>query len=138
KIASLFSEGPIAKTRDVEEMLYERFIPKKDRLSCESLHSAISSGQPWPDIHFEDARLGVLATRLKCRTRPDELSVSESYGYFSWLKSRLEGGKLNIESFRSEIESRVREEGPRELFELLWEYAEQLDVMIEAGMRQYG
>ena len=138
KIASLFSEGPIAKTRDVEEMLYERFIPKKDRLSCESLHSAISSGQPWPDIHFEDARLGVLATRLKCRTRPDELSVSESYGYFSWLKTRLEGGKLNIESFRSEIESRVREEGPRELFELLWEYAEQLDVMIEAGMRQYG
>ncbi|GIS97472.1 MAG: hypothetical protein CM1200mP24_07560 [Gammaproteobacteria bacterium] len=82
--------------------------------------------------------MGVLATRLKCRTRPDELSVSESYGYFSWLKSRLEGGKLNIESFRSEIESRVREEGPRELFELLWEYAEQLDVMIEAGMRQYG
>ena len=138
KITSLYSERPIAQKRDVEEMLYERFIPKKDRLACERVHSAISSGQPWPDIHFEDDRWDVLAARLKCRTRPHELSVSELYAYFSWLKLRLEGGKPNIDSFRSEIDSRVHEQGSQELFDLLWEYADQLEAMIEAGMRQYG
>lgn len=138
KIASIFLDEPVALERDAEQLLYEQFIPDQDRRLCQELHSTLSKGQPWPDIIFADDRLRILATRLKCRVRPDELSVVEMYDYFSWLKSRVAGGERNIDSFRNEIEKRVLEQGPHELLKLLWEYADQLEAMIESGMRQYG
>lgn len=126
-------EGPDAAP-DVEERLYDGFTPDPDRNACEKLQRELRADAPWPHVRFEDARLTELATRLKARVRPADLSATERSDRERFVAARLTGEhprRLTVTAYRREVAERldaVTDPAEREVLRALEAYGAELEA----------
>ncbi len=117
--------------RDVEERLYEDFIPDADRAVCEGLQRELRAGSPWPDIAFSDSRLGALASRLRARMRPESLDGSAHQAWNRHVVDRLTGEhprRLTVAEYRRDVEQRLADsDAEREMLDALQAYGLELE-----------
>lgn len=96
--------------RDVEERLYDGFTPDPDRNACDKLQRELRADAPWPRVRFTDARLTELATRLKARLRPADLSRDERADWNRFVAARLTSEhprRLTVAAYRREVAERL-------------------------------
>ena len=87
---------------DVSERLYDGFIDRNDEQLCQSIHSAIKQGTPWPDTVTDDVRIRELANRLKYELRLDDTpGLPEQHRAF--VKSMLARESIGLEGRREKI-----------------------------------
>ena len=95
---------------DVEERLYDGFTPDPDRNACAKLQRELRANAPWPNVRLTDARLNELATRLKARLRPAELSATERADWERFVAARLtaeHARRLTVAAYRREVAERL-------------------------------
>ena len=131
KIARVYEMRERDGLRDVEERLYESFIPDADGRQCESLQSALRDGAPWPEISFGDPRLAELGRRLRARLRPESLDGVERAAWKQYVVDRLTGEhprRLTVAEYRREVEQRLADgDGDRKMLEALRAYGLELE-----------
>ena len=88
------------KEKDPDAALYGAFLQEEDKARSNHLYQEISQGQ-WPDMDFRDARLPVLAARMKARSFPQMMTPDERAVWHDYVKDKLvgEGDWLNMAGF---------------------------------------
>ena len=138
KIARVYSrdegDSGTASTPDVEERLYDGFTPDPDRNACEKLQRELRAKAPWPNVRFADARLTELATRLKARIRPADLSTAERADWNRFVAARLTSEhprRLTVAAYRREVAERldaVMDADERKILQALEAYGAELEA----------
>ena len=123
-----------AADADVEERLYDGFTPDPDRNACDRLQRELRAHAPWPQPRFTDARLNELATRLKARIRPADLSTAERADWNRFVAARLtteHPRRMTVAAYRREVAERldaVTDAAEREVLRALEEYGAELEA----------
>ncbi len=125
-------QGSPETERDVEERLYDGFTPDSDRNACERLQRELRAKAPWPTLRFTDARLTELATRLRVRLRPADLTDAERRDWERFVTERLTAEhprRLTVAAYRQDVADRLAaatDAGEREVLLALQSYGEEL------------
>ena len=119
-------EQPAAHLDDAEFALYDGFIDDADKAAMDRLHKALADNAPWPQFSPQDARLHVLAERLKARLRPGELDVHEATNWRDHIRRCLAEGfgrRPSLADFRAEIDTLLTAgQEPRTVLQALADY----------------
>ncbi len=100
KIRRAYVQDGMPKEKDPDAALYGAFLQEEDKARSNHLYQEISQGQ-WPDMDFRDARLPVLAARMKARSFPQMMTPDERAVWHDYVKDKLvaEGDWLNMAGF---------------------------------------
>ena len=93
---------------DADSALYEGFIPKSDRLTCNQLLAAEPAQlADWADNCFQDKRLNKLLFRYRARNFPQTLNEDESLRWQRFCQARLVDGEfgasLTLDQFQQQL-----------------------------------
>lgn len=128
KISRIFAETRNFKSEDVDASLYDRFLQDDDRARCDRFVQSVGEGV-WPEADFRDPRLKLLASRLKARSFPGQLSDGEALQWSEFVRSKLMAEKApwrTLATFTAELD-KLRLAGNRlELLDRLQEHADGL------------
>lgn len=104
KLARLYVRDPQTPTKDPDAALYDGFLQDADRSRCRSFHEELEYGR-WREMDFGDARLRILAERLKARSFPQLLDEGEMLDWRSFVNQKLtsQGDWLNLENFEHRL-----------------------------------
>lgn len=125
KLLKVYQQGRPAPAEDVDAGLYDGFLQDADRSRCEHLHELLRTGR-WQNLDFDDARLHVLATRMKARSFTGLMDPEEIAPWRSFVRDKLSAGDadwLSLPGFEAALNARLAdpeltEQGARVLAQL--------------------
>jgi exodeoxyribonuclease-1 len=96
------------ESADADSALYEGFIPKSDRLTCNQVLAAeLEQLAEWAENPFNDNRLNKLLFRYRARNFPQTLNEEESLRWQRFCQARLVDGEfgasLTLEQFQQQL-----------------------------------
>lgn len=117
KIQAVFGGNPFQARKDPEQMLYDGFIPGKDKSLMQDVRQASLSELKKREFIFQDKRLNEIFLRYKARNFPSSLSDEEKSIWLDIRQKRLSDGDENILSKADFLESLERMASKNDLTE---------------------
>lgn len=120
RLNEVYSSAREAETSDADSALYEGFISRQDRLTCNQLLAAEPEQlADWAENSFEDKRLNALLFRYRARNFPYSLNDEESARWQRFCQARVIDGEfgsgLSLEQFQQQLLTLTQSEvGARE------------------------
>jgi len=120
RLTEVYKQGREFEAVDADSALYDGFISRDDRLSCNQLLAASPDELAnWTDDYFQDKRLQTLLFRYRARNFPQTLTDVESQRWMQFCKSRLLDGELGAGLTLSQFQQQLitlaqQEQGSRE------------------------
>ncbi len=111
KVARAYHQSRPAASKDPDAGLYDGFLQDEDRSRCRFFHTEIAAAR-WPELDFNDPRLGVLAQRMKARSFPERLEAQDMQDWSGFVINKLEGQGdwLNLAEYEQKIEELTLDE----------------------------
>ena len=112
KIAKVFGGQEFTRSEDVEQQLYEGFLPNADKPLLAEVRSASAEDLASGAIQFQDSRYQELLFYFRARNFPDTLNEEEWHRWEEFRFQRLTSaadGYLSLEAYTLELEQRLAE-----------------------------
>ena len=117
KIQAVFGGNLFQARKDPEQMLYDGFIPGKDKTLMQDVRQASLNELKNREFRFQDKRLNEIFLRYKARNFPSSLSDEEKLIWLDIRQKRLSDGDENILSKADFLESLKRMASKNDLME---------------------
>ncbi len=88
KMRKIYAAEPGPPPADVEGALYGGFFADDDQARCRSFQRALQQGD-WLDLDYQDARLPQLASRMKARCFPQQLTAQQEADWRTWVGAKI-------------------------------------------------
>jgi exodeoxyribonuclease-1 len=105
KLRALFSQQPLPRARDVDEALYDGFLPDSDMRIARQIQSMRPLELQGWDPGLTDPRLREMFFRYRARSWPESLTAAEQERWHSFCQDRiLHGPGLTLSEFQEELQ----------------------------------